>query len=92
MANPETRIYFGVGDDDAHKLAQGLTFFDSRDLQNLESGQAICRSEKSSQDFNLTVPNSVEGAPEKAKAARLAAFAASRAAYAKPRAEIEAGG
>ena len=90
MANPETRIYFGVGDDDARKLAQGLTFFDSRDLQNLEPGQAVCRIEKASQDFNLTVPNSVEVAPEQAKATRLAAVAASRAAYARPRAEIEA--
>jgi len=90
MTNPETRIYFGVSDDDARKLAQGLTFFEAQDLQNLETGHAICRIEKASQDFNLTIPNSEPIPIDQAKATRAAVEAASRQKYARPRVEIEA--
>src|SRR5260370_16767394 len=53
MSNPFTRIVFRVGDDDARKLADGFGFFESRDLQNLETGQAVARVERSDFDFNL---------------------------------------
>lgn len=90
MANPETRIFFGVSDNDARKLAPSLTFFDSQDLQNLEPGQAICRIEKASQDFNLTVPFSEDIPFEQAKATRASVTAASRQKYSRLRTEIEA--
>ena len=90
MANPETRIYFGVGDDDARKLAQGLSFFEAKDLQNLEPGQAICRIEKANQDFNLTIPNSDPIPADQARATREAVIAESRRKYSRSRSEIEA--
>ena len=90
LSNPGTRICFGLGDEDARKLAQGFSFFDARDLQNLEIGQAICRIEKASQDFNLTVPDSVALDPHEATRIRELVIAASRKTYARPRAEIEA--
>src|ERR1041384_2607896 len=35
MSHPCTRIVFRVGDDDAKKLSEGFTFFETRDLQKL---------------------------------------------------------
>jgi len=55
MSNPATRIVFHVGDDDAKKLADGFSFFEARDLQNLGKGQTICRLEGANADFNLSV-------------------------------------
>jgi hypothetical protein len=57
MANAYTRICFRVGDEDAKKLAGGFTLFEQADLQNLGTGEAICRVEKAEGDFNLrTIP------------------------------------
>ena len=56
MSHPFTRIVFRVGDDDAKKLAEGFSYFEAKDLRNLETGQAVCRVERSDYDFNLTVP------------------------------------
>ena len=56
MSHPFTRIVFRVGDDDAKKLAEGFSYFEAKDLRNLETGQAVCRVERSDCDFNLTVP------------------------------------
>jgi hypothetical protein len=56
MSHPFTRIVFRVGDDDAKKLAEGFSYFEAKDLRNLEAGQAIACVERSDFDFNLTVP------------------------------------
>jgi hypothetical protein len=56
MSHPATRIVFRVGDDDAKKLGEAFAFFEAKDLRNLETGQAICKVERSDFDFNLTVP------------------------------------
>src|ERR1051325_5663081 len=56
LSNPFTRVIFRVGDSDARALESGLSFFEARDLQNLDIGQAVCRIEKASNDFNLTIP------------------------------------
>lgn len=90
MTHPYTRIVFRVGDDDAKKLAEGFSFFEARDLRNLETGQAICRVERSDYDFNLTVPLPV--LPDEATMARRQeeVIAASRQRYGTPRAEVEA--
>ncbi len=55
LSNPYTRIVFRVGDGDAKKFAEGFSFFEAKDLQNLETGQAICRVERANGDFNLSV-------------------------------------
>lgn len=53
VANPATRVCFRVGEADARRLREGFAHFDSSDLLNLGVGQAICRVEKASADFNL---------------------------------------
>jgi len=53
IANPYTRICFRLGDFDAKRLAEGFSFFDAKDLQNLKAGEAICRVERAEYDFNL---------------------------------------
>jgi hypothetical protein len=74
-----TRVIFRVGDADARNLATGLSFFEARDLQNLETGEAICRVEKADGDFNLTIPLSEDPSAEQAEATRQAVVNASRA-------------
>ena len=37
MSHPYTRIVFRVGDDDAKKLSEGFSYFESKDLRNLET-------------------------------------------------------
>ena len=89
LTHPYTRIVFRVGDDDAKKLAEGFSFFESKDLRNLEIGQAICRVERSDFDFNLTVLLPAAIAPEAAEARRQEVITVSRKKYATPRAEVE---
>jgi hypothetical protein len=89
LSNPYTRVVFRVGDADAKRLSDGFAFFEARDLQNLETGQAICRIEKADNDFNLTVPFPEDVDPAKADATRQAVIAASRAKYGTPRADVE---
>ncbi len=60
LSNPGTRICFRLGDADAQKLADGFTYFESKDFQNLGVGEAIVRVEKSDQDFNLTIPQLIQ--------------------------------
>ncbi len=90
MSHPFTRIVFRVGDDDAKKLAEGFAFFESADLKNLETAQAICRVERSDFDFNLSVP--LFDAPDETAGAkrRQEVIAASREKYGTPRAQVEA--
>jgi hypothetical protein len=90
MSNPGTRICFRVFNDDARKLADGFSFFEARDLQNLETGQAICRVDRSKWDFNLAVPLPDEPSKEEAAERRAAVVTASRKAYATARAELVA--
>jgi len=90
MTHPYTRIVFRVGDDDAKKLAESFSFFEAKDLRNLETGQAIARVERSDFDFNLSVP-----LPELPDAAALAArrlevITSSRNKYGTARADTEA--
>jgi hypothetical protein len=79
-----------VGDADARTLEKGFASFEARDLQNLDNGAAICRIERSDNDFNLTIP--LPGDPEAnvASEIRNQVVTASRAKYATPRGEVEA--
>ena len=78
MTHPYTRIVFRVGDDDAKKLAESFSFFESKDLRNLEIGQAIARVERSDFDFNLAVPLPEEPDPGAATARRQEVITRSR--------------
>jgi hypothetical protein len=89
LSNPFTRVVFRVGDADARALESGFSHFEARDLQNLETGQAICRVEKADGDFNLTVPFPTGLDSKQIEARSQAVIAASRAKYATPRAEVE---
>jgi len=51
--NAGSRICFRLGEYDAEKLRDGFSYFTSEDFQNLSVGEAICRIEKSENDFNL---------------------------------------
>jgi hypothetical protein len=90
LTHPYTRIVFRVGDDDAKKLAEGFSYFESKDLRNLEIGQAICRVERSDFDFNLTVPLPDEPDMDEATARRQEVITVSRGKYATPRTDVEA--
>ncbi|MHB8519861.1 MAG: type IV secretory system conjugative DNA transfer family protein [Limisphaerales bacterium] len=89
LSNPYTRVVFRVGDDDARKLAQGFASFEARDLQNLGTGEAVCRLERSDYDCNLTVPLPEEIDETEAAERRRKVIEASRQKYGTPRAEIE---
>lgn len=57
ITNAGTRICFRLGDNDAKKMAEGFSFFDAQDLQNLSTGEAIVRVERPEFDFSLsTIP------------------------------------
>jgi hypothetical protein len=90
MSHPYTRIVFRVGDDDAKKLAEGVSFFDAEDLRNLETGQAVARVERSDYDFNLSVPLPAEPDKNSAAARRQEVITASRKEYGTTRADVEA--
>jgi Type IV secretion-system coupling protein DNA-binding domain len=90
MTHPFTRIVFRVGDDDAKKLAEGFSYFESKDLRNLETGQAVARVERSDFDFNLTVPLPVEPDKDAAAARRQEVITGSRRRYGTARADVEA--
>lgn len=89
LSNPYTRICFRVGDDDARKLGDGFSFFESKDLQNLPNFKAVCRIERSDCDFNLAIPYSPELPEAQAKVTRERVRNSSREKYAVPRAQIE---
>lgn len=90
LANPGTRVCFKVGDDDARKLSDGFSFFEAKDLQNLGTGEAICRVERSDFDFNLSIPFPAEPPDAEAAERRNEVIAASRKKYGKRIAEVEA--
>ena len=85
-----TRVVFRVGDEDARKLGEGFAFFEARDLQNLEPGQAIARIERSDHDFNLKVPFPERPDPTEEAQRRQEVITASRRKYGTPTAEVEA--
>jgi predicted DNA-binding transcriptional regulator AlpA len=89
LAHAYTRIVFQVGEQDARTFADGFSFFEARDLENLKTGEAIARIGRPDADFNLRtrVPDRVP--TEVAARRRAAVRAASRAAFARPRTDVE---
>jgi len=55
IANAGTRICFRLGDNDAKKMAEGFSFFEPHDLQNLSTGEAVVRIERPEFDFSLSI-------------------------------------
>ncbi|MFB3910482.1 MAG: type IV secretion system DNA-binding domain-containing protein [Candidatus Eisenbacteria bacterium] len=90
LSNPYTRICFRVGDQDARALESGFAHFEAKDLQNLGTGQAIARVERSECDFTLDTAPLPKVDPETGPARREQATARSREKYARSRAEVEA--
>jgi hypothetical protein len=54
ISNAGTRVCFRVGDVDAKRFEGGFSLFESKDLQNLDTGEAIVRIDRADYDFNLT--------------------------------------
>ena len=55
VSNAATRICFRLGNTDAKRFADGFSYFDETDLQNVGVGEAIVRIERAENDFNLKV-------------------------------------
>lgn len=89
ISNPYTRICFRCGDFDAQKLKDGFSFFESKDLQNLGTGQAIVRIEKAEYDFNLKTFSSPTVDSEEARKRQEQIITLSRSAYASKRKDVE---
>ncbi|HEY4249179.1 MAG TPA: type IV secretion system DNA-binding domain-containing protein [Lacunisphaera sp.] len=90
MSNSYSRVCFRVGDSDARALDSGFSHFEAKDLQNLGTGEAVCRVERSDFDFNLSVempdfPDDVVGDAQRRKV-----IEASRKAYGRRRDEVKA--
>jgi hypothetical protein len=90
MSHPFTRVVFRVGDDDAKKLAEGFSYFEAKDLRNLDIGRAITRVERSDFDFNLSIPLPAEPNKDEATTRRQEVITVSRKKYGTARADVEA--
>lgn len=89
LANAYTRVVFRVGDRDARTLEGGFSSFEAKDLQNLETGRAVCRVEKSGNDFNLQVSRPAYPSDGEARERRELVVETSRSRYGTLRSEIE---
>src|SRR5258706_1767933 len=89
LTHPFARVCFRVGDEDAPKLAEGFTHFDSRDLQSLSTGQAIARVVGAALDFNLATTMLPPVDEEAGRSARDEIIRRTRERFGRPRAEIE---
>jgi hypothetical protein len=89
LSNAFTRVAFRVGDHDARTLEEGFSHYGREDLQNLGTGQAICRVGGAENDFCLEVP--WRPIPSDLESGRIAESVRShsRKRYARPKAEIE---
>lgn len=90
IANPYTRVCFRLGDFDAKRLADGFSYFEAKDLQNLQVGGAVCRVERTEFDFNLKTHPLPPVERTEAEERRERIIALSRDRYATPREDVEA--
>lgn len=90
LSNAYTRVVFRTSDSDAKTLAEGFSFFEASDIQNLGIGESIARIERQAFDFNLKVSKPAALDPSVAAANRLRVIEASRQAFATPRHDVEA--
>ena len=90
LANAAVRVTFRVGDEDANRLAEGLSSFTARDLQNLTVGEAVCRIDRAEWDFNLRTVLHEPVSDDVAQARRAEITARSRERYGVPAGAAEA--
>jgi hypothetical protein len=86
LSNPNTRICFRLGDNDAKRLESGFSYFEQSDLQSLERGQAIMRIGSSTNDFNLSTNRLETDYTDYS----LDIISAVRQKYSTPKTEVEA--
>ena len=89
-SNAGTRICFRLGDTDAKRFEDGFSFFEASDLQNLQTGEAIVRMERSDWDFNLKISPFKERNVEFGKSIREKIIEQTREKYGTPKATVEA--
>lgn len=90
LSNVYTRVCFRLGDRDAKQLESGFTGFEAKDLQNLGTGEAICRVERPEFSFNLSTIRPSKVDEMTAQSVRNEAIEHSRQTYATARSEVEA--
>ncbi|MBL7837027.1 MAG: type IV secretion system DNA-binding domain-containing protein [Bacteroidetes bacterium] len=89
VVNPGTRICFRLGDTDAKRFASGFSYFEAKDFESLQVGQAIARLEQPNYDFSLhTVPLPEVDIYEADLTAKLV-IAKSREQYGTSKVEVE---
>lgn len=89
LAHPYSRVCFRLGDQDAAKLAAGFSFFDAKDLQNLGTGEALCRMERAEFDFNMRTSPLAPVDEALGRERRAEIVAGSRQRFGTPRAVVE---
>jgi len=89
IGNISTRIVFRVGEPDSRKLHDSFSSFDSIDLQNLGTGEAIIRIEQPQYDCSLDTVPLTQLSDEEREENRKIASAHSRQQYATPKADVE---
>lgn len=89
-ANAGTRICFRLGDTDAKRFENGFSFFDSADLQNLDTGEAIIRIERPENDCNVTTLPLYDLDEDTALEIKERVINLSRQHYGTPKADVEA--
>jgi len=89
VTNAGTRICFRLGDTDAKRFADGFSSFDSTDLQNLDTGEAIIRVERPENDCNIVTVPIEELESDVTEYNRNMVIARSRHTFGTPREEVE---
>lgn len=84
VSNAGTRICFRLGDTDAKRFDSGFSYFEQRDLENLSTGQAICRVDRSDYDFSLETFPAKTISIKEAEGIKAEIIAYSRERYATP--------
>lgn len=89
LSNAYTRICFRLGDQDAKKLEGGFSHFTASDLQNLGTGEAVCRIGRADYDFNLSTQQLPGISEEIAEESRRRVVSLSREKYAVLRKDVQ---
>jgi hypothetical protein len=90
LGNAHMRIAFRVGSDDAKKLAEGLSFFEARDLVSLGRGEAVARFGLADHDCSLRTLPLAEIDIDVAEPRRAAVIEASRSRFGVPIEDVRA--
>ena len=89
VVNAGSRICFRLGDTDAKRFANGFSYFDTEDLENLDTGEAIVRIEQPNFDFNLETIPLPEIPTEVAELTTKTVITKSREKYGTPKEVVE---